>query len=192
MPSPTLVVVTGPPGSGKTTLAHAVAAAIGCPAVCRDEIKEGMVHATAGCHPGDGRDLDLRAMAAFFETVRVLLDAGVTVVAEAAYQDRLWRPGLEPLRALATLRIIRSCTAPDLARARVARRLADSGSRAAHDDRAYLHASANQRSGGFGWIRLAVPTLPVDTSDGYRPSLPDIVAFVNSAEPAQGAPGGGE
>jgi broad-specificity NMP kinase len=30
---PTLVVVSGPPGAGKTTLAHAIARAVGCPAV---------------------------------------------------------------------------------------------------------------------------------------------------------------
>jgi DNA polymerase III delta prime subunit len=37
---PALVVVSGPPGSGKTTLAHKIARAAGCPAACRDEIKE--------------------------------------------------------------------------------------------------------------------------------------------------------
>jgi adenylate kinase family enzyme len=38
---PVLVVVSGPRGSGKATLAHRIAEAVGCPAICRDEIKEG-------------------------------------------------------------------------------------------------------------------------------------------------------
>ena len=53
--TPTLVVVSGPPRTGKTTLAHMIARAVPCPAVCRDEIKEGMVHAAgdgSGLHPG--------------------------------------------------------------------------------------------------------------------------------------------
>ena len=48
---PTLVVVSGPGGAGKTTLAHALAEAVGCPVISRDEIKEGMVHARPGFLP---------------------------------------------------------------------------------------------------------------------------------------------
>src|SRR5918992_3313752 len=98
MPTPTLVVVSGPPGSGKTTVAHELARSIPCPAVCRDEIKEGMVHAEGGdFQPAPGDPLTRRTFATFFDVLRLLLDADVSVVAEAAFQDRLSRHGLEPL-----------------------------------------------------------------------------------------------
>ncbi|MFJ3841940.1 hypothetical protein ACWGHM_39720 [Streptomyces sp. NPDC054904] len=54
--------------------------------------------------------LNIPSVEAFFAALGVLLRAQVTVVAEEAYQDRLWRPGLEPLAQIADLRIIRCHT----------------------------------------------------------------------------------
>ncbi|MEQ7128519.1 hypothetical protein ABN034_28845 [Actinopolymorpha sp. B11F2] len=34
--------------------------------------------------------------------------------------------------------------------------------------------------GGFGKTTLATPVLHVDTTDGYRPALPEIVAFAGA------------
>jgi DNA-binding NarL/FixJ family response regulator len=74
-PTPTLAVVSGPPGSGKTTLAHALAAAIPCPAVCRDEIKEGMVHAHGpGFEAAPGDALTQRTFPLFFDVLRLLVE----------------------------------------------------------------------------------------------------------------------
>ena len=128
--TPTLVVVSGPPGSGKTTLAHAIAQALPCPAICRDEIKEGMAHAQGpGFQGGPGDPLTRRTLPLFFEVVRVLIEAGVTVVAEAAFQDARWRPELEPLSEHAQLRIIRCHVDPAVSFERAARRAANSQER---------------------------------------------------------------
>ena len=173
MAKPTLAVVSGPPGTGKTTLAHALAEAIGCPAVCRDEIKEGMVHALGGAfEPAPGDALTQRTLGVFFGVVRFLLEAGVTVVAEAAFQDRVWRPQLAPLQDLATLKVIRCRADPSLARQRVAGRPV----RTAHADSSIPRNDRHFEE--FQAVSLPVATLDVDTGDGYSPPLSDIVAFL--------------
>jgi predicted kinase len=175
---PTLVVVSGPAGSGKTTLAHLLAAAIGCPAVSRDEIKEGMVHATPGFVAGPGDKLSQRTLPVFFGVLELLLRAGVTTVAEAAFQDHVWRPRLEPLAALAEIRIVQ-CVAPDqVAFGRQRQRHQDNPVRRAHDDPQDAYDAAARPV--FSRVSLDVPTIEVDTTDGYRPSLNQIVAFAGS------------
>lgn len=172
MGTPTLLVVSGPAGSGKTTLAHTLAATIGCPALCRDRIKEGMVHALGGefqATPGD--PITQRTLLVFFASVRLLLGAGVTVVAEAAFQDHVWRPELEALYGVADLRIIRCRVDPVVGR----RRIADRPPRTAHAD-----ASIQQDPryyDDYVPVSLDVPTIDVDTSDGYKPTVDEILAF---------------
>ncbi|MDT0464443.1 AAA family ATPase [Streptomyces gibsoniae] len=183
MSTPTLIVVSGGPGTGKTTLAHELARVLGCPAVIRDEIKQGMVMSHPGYRGGGDDPLNRPTLGAFFATLKVLLEAGVTLVAEAAFQDRLWRPDLEPLTGLAHLRVIRCTTAADVAHDRIVRRTREDAHRAAHGDHDLLDAiAAGEHSlQSFVPISLDVPTLTVDTSNGYRPSLRDIAAFARAS-----------
>jgi predicted kinase len=95
MGKPTLVVVSGPARSGTRELAHALGERLPCPVICRDEIKEGMVHAYgAEFEPAAGDDLNQPARSVFFEVLGSMVTAGVTVVAEPPFRtgcgDRAW------------------------------------------------------------------------------------------------------
>jgi predicted kinase len=183
MPLPTLVVVSGPPGSGKTTLAHAIAKEIPCPAICRDELKEGMAHTQpADFQGGHGDPLMALANPLFFDVLRVLLAGGVTLVAEAAFQDRLWRPGLEPLAELAQIRIVHCHVDHAVSFDRAVRRSAENEQyRRAHGD-STLGKSADDWTRAFesfDRVSIAAPSIEVDTTDGYAPDLATIVEFVS-------------
>ena len=91
-----------------TTLAHELARAIPCPAICRDEIKEGMVHATGPFEPAPGEVLMQRTLPTF-------------------------------LGAL------------------------ESGDRYFED---------------FDRVAIAAPSIDVDTTSGYTPTLDEVVALV--------------
>jgi predicted kinase len=179
---PTLVVVSGPAGAGKTTLAHLLARVVGCPAICRDEIKEGMAHSSPGFAPVPGDELTMRTLPVFFGVVELLLRAGVTTIADAAFQDHVWRPRLEPFRGLAHLRIVHCVAAHEVAFRRVLQRSQDNPVRRAHADPGPDHDLADfaRQRDAFDRVWVEAPWMQVDTTDGYQPGLSEIVRFVSS------------
>lgn len=176
---PSLIVVTGQPGAGKTSLVHSLARAVRCPALCRDELKEGLVHTTGiGGAPAD--DLAGNVYEAFFETVNLLLSHRITLVIEAAFQHKLWVPKLEPLREIAQVRIVLCTVDPELARARQIERDRSDQTRAWFHHNKLAQAVRNGSNlplMRYDPPRLDVPTLTVDTSEGYDPDFETIVLF---------------
>ena len=174
MPKPRLIVVTGRPGSGKTTLAARLSDEWCLPLVSRDRIKEGLVHTEGQSHEALPEGANLRATQAFFGTLDYLLAQGISVLAEAAFQHPLWEKGLQPLRAKARLAVVVCRVDARTALDRfLARGLADERRAYFHGDKGVrmLQSGVVPEPGGYSEPHLDVPTFIMDTTDGYRPSI---------------------
>ena len=138
-----------------------------------------MARAEADFEPEDGDEMALATLSAFFDVLRLLLERRVTVVAEAAFQDHVWSPNLAPLTALGEFRVVQCHTDIATARHRVAEHVS---TRRVHADGSLL--AALERDDGyfadFRRVALDAPMIDVDTTDGYKPTIDEIVAFVET------------
>lgn len=86
---PLLVIVTGLPCTGKTTLAHRLAREIPLPIIAKDDIKEGLFDTLGWSDREWSRKLGLAAITLIYQLVEKLLGAGVPVIAESYFHPDL-------------------------------------------------------------------------------------------------------
>ncbi len=181
-----LIVISGMPGSGKSTLARALANAVHLPLLSRDDIYSGLFITSSDQHsrPSDlAPDLAQTANTALSMSAHSLLSAGVSVIIEAAFQQKLWSVVLASLLPLAETRVVRCVIDPAMALQRMIQRLDQfPEQRAAHGDAQYISARVGMITpwAEFDPISLDAPTIDVETTDGYRPSLDTVVSFVST------------
>ncbi len=104
---PLLVVVTGAPGAGKTTVARALAAELRLPLLAKDDVKEALFDALGTGDREWSRRLGRATYDVLFLVARRLLEAGASCVLESNFSNP------EPLRALPPARVVQIlCVAP--------------------------------------------------------------------------------
>lgn len=175
-PKPRCIVVTGRPASGKTTLSNRLAQDIPCPLISRDAMKEGLVNTWQG-HTTT-IDMNKQVYETFFQTIDLLIGQSITIVIEAAFQHKLWVEPLSKLQEIANIRLIICSVDAEMARARFIERGNANPTRAQfHDDWATDDQASKLRR-PYHAPELDVPTLNVNTSDGYNPSYDTILDFI--------------
>lgn len=179
---PSLIIVTGRPASGKTTLAHSLARKIRCPIISRDEIKEGLINTVKTDEKIEDRT-KWQVYNTFFEVIELLLTNSITLIAEAAFQHKLWIPKLELLESIAEIKIVYCRIDPESARLRfIQRGLSDPQRVFFHGDKAVQPAKGILPISNYNPPIMNVPTLTVNTSDGYEPKIAEIVSFIHNRE----------
>jgi len=203
MHKPYLLVVTGRPGAGKTTLAKVLADEFHMPLISRDQIKEGYVHTCRKSHDDLSKETNGIVTEVFFETIHLLLKSKVSLIVEAAFQHKLWSEKLVQFMDQADIHIL-ICKVDDaLAHKRYLERgIANPLREHFHGDGGVLKGtSLNTRNCSlvqgvstkncldyknhevvsilpYVEPKLDVPTYHIDTKDRYEPSIAELKKLI--------------
>ena len=171
-----LVIVGGAPGAGKTTLAHELGRALRSPVITKDDVKEALAAPFATGDRDWSRQLGVAAYSVLYTVAERIVAAGGNLVLDSNFRRGISE---EPLRALArhAYTVVIVCRTPK-SRERFAERAAR-GRHRVHIDDAVLDEWDGDDA--VFQIDIGAPRLVVDTTDGYAPSLEEIVAFARSA-----------
>lgn len=184
-PRPPLVIVSGAPASGKTTLAPLLADRLPLPLLAKDRLRVIFRDAFDANTLEEVRRLLTPGFVVFYELIAELLRAGVGVVAECNFHRGISEPETRPVAALGTPVIVHCQVDRALSYRRFAerhrlalpeRRYAFDGVRIAELERG-IPQDAWERAEP---IEIGAPVLRVDTTDGYAPDLDGIVAFIRA------------
>jgi predicted kinase len=179
---PFVAVLSGMPGSGKTTLGWELSRRLHVPFVSRDDIKTGL-HVTHDADPQpDVWRYAEQAFGCFYDVVRHLLGCGVSTVCEAAFHADRSEDELQALASTATLVHVRVVTPAAVALPRYRQRALDGLRHPAHDDlRMADEMEAGRKPIDVYDLHLPCPSIDVDGSHGWSPSIDEVAAVVLTA-----------
>lgn len=185
---PFAVLVSGPSGGGKSTLARALSDLLWVPRVSKDVIKEGM-YRTAKANDQTLAEVDpSETWSAFYGVAREYLTRGVSIV-----MDNTWTPGrsepelVEELNGLARLVQV-FCFSPEATKRSINRvRQSTRWGVPNTEDWVKDYVSYIEMRNAEASVPLELEglTIEVDTTAGYSPSLETIASLIHQRPETQ-------
>ena len=168
MTLPSLVIVSGPPASGKTSLARPLARNLGMPLFAKDATKERIADTLGPETMQISGRIGHAAMLLLYDTARELLEAGQSVLLEAFFHHGKAEPDLAPLITIADAVLVHCTADNDILLQRYAERIGVPERHTIHGDahriddmRAYIEQGVTDP------LDLPIPRLMIDTTNSF-------------------------
>ena len=180
--NPTLILVSGMPATGKSTLAQALADELSWPLFTKDTFKELLYD--AGHYDAEtltsaaSETIGAQSIALLHLAAQTLVQAGLPVILEANFRADLAAQDFAALVSDADVRQVYCTLDLEQVLARYHERLTRGERHPVHVD-SYERSDLEHelRTKDYGPIALDIPTLMVDTDTGFDPPIPEVIAF---------------
>lgn len=179
---PTIILITGHPATGKTTLAHYLAQELRLPLIWKDQIKESLLETLGWSTPEWSRQLGVAAWRLLYQQIENLLQANVSHIVEANFDPRYANGRWQNLDRNYHFQLIqlRCETEPQTLLTRYRQRIQNGNRHPGHvddsDDAVFLE-SVQQH---IQWIALASRRVSFDTTEIKESSYPKIAAAIRN------------
>jgi predicted kinase len=180
---PLLVIVSGSPASGKSSLAEEIAAELNLPLLSRDDIKEALMDVYPAEDRKESKVAGAAAFKAMYQVLGSMLQVGVGVVLESTFEKGRSENDLSQFfdRSIPVQVTCKAST--DVLKERLAERIRTGSRHPGHqDEAAYIEVEEAMARGDYDPLDLDVPCIEVNSDDGFKPAVHEIVARIGEIQ----------